>query len=317
MMTPRENYLAFLKNEPCEWIPCSVDQRRFLPVEICENIARAFVFQQEPYTGPMGGKDIFGLNWVYEPTAGGSIETDYPTDDVEEWEKFLKFPNLDDIDWEGAAKRNADYLNTDKLICTTIFTGYFERLISVVGFESAAMALIDEDQQEFVHAMFAKLTDLYIDMIQRMHKYWGVELVEFHDDWGNQRAAMFSPATHEEMILPYLTRLVAAAHECGVFMEMHSCGQISALIPNLISSGIDTWRGQAAVIDKPALVAQYGDKFKFGVELRPNGPISDEEVVALTKKTIAGCKGKPVCLIIGRTLPPAQAKLAYETVKSL
>lgn len=315
-MTPRENFIAFLKGEPTEWIPTSSDQLRFMPEEICENVARAFVFQQEKCTKPYGGPDVFGIEWVFVPTVGGSMEVGHLTDDVEEWPNVLKFPNLDDIDWEGVARKNAQYLNTDKLICTTIFTGFFERLIAICGFENAALALIDEDQQECVHTLFDKLADLYIDMISRMHKYWGVEYVELHDDWGNQRAAMFSPDTHEEMIVPYIKKVVDAAHAMGVFMEMHSCGQIAALIPNLISTGIDTWRGQGNVVDKPALVAQYGDQFKFAVEIRPNGPISDEEAVQLANETKEQYADKKIWIALGRTLAPNQAKLILNALNA-
>ena len=39
-------------------------------------------------------------------------------------------------------------MNTDKPVFSIIFTGFFERLISLVGFMDAAMALVDEDQNK-------------------------------------------------------------------------------------------------------------------------------------------------------------------------
>ena len=116
---------------------------------------------------------------------------------------------MDSYDWEGCAKENAEYLNTDKLVSATIFSGFFERLISFVGFEDAAIALIDEDYQEHVHRLFDKLADFYIDLISRMHEHFGVEYFDIHDDWGTQRAPIFSVKTHEEMILPYIKKYIA------------------------------------------------------------------------------------------------------------
>ena len=299
-MTPRENFLHFLKNEPYEWTPSSLDQQVFRPSMIPDHIARAMVSEQAPYTGEKGGKDLFGVEWVYVPTVGGSMETGIMFEDIAEWEKYVTIPDLDKLDWEGCAKANAEYLNTDKIIHSTIFTGYFERLISFVGFENASLALIDEDEQECVHKLFDKLTDFYIDMIHRLHKYFNVEIVELHDDWGNQRSLMFSVNTHREMILPYIKRIVEAAHAEGVFIEQHSCGKIEALMPSMIESGVDTGRGQASVIDKDWLVENYGDQFKFGVEIRPNAGATDDEIREAAKTAFAKYHGKNVWVVLYR-----------------
>ena len=64
-MTPRENYLAFFRDEPYEWIPMAGDVRTFRPEELHDNVARGFVNQQEPFPPEkFGGKvtwDELGL----------------------------------------------------------------------------------------------------------------------------------------------------------------------------------------------------------------------------------------------------------------
>jgi len=302
-MTPRENFIAFLKKEPYEWTPTSMDQLPFRPSMIPDHIARAMVAEQKRWEGAWGGKDLFGVDWVYVPTVGGSMEVAPLFDDIEDWEKYVKFPNLDDLDWEGCAKENAEFLKTDKIIHSTIFTGYFERLISFIGFENSAMALIDEDQQEIVHKLFSKLTDLYIDEIHRLHKYFNVEIVEVHDDWGNQRSLMFSVDTQREMIMPYIQKIVEAAHAEGVFIEQHSCGKIETLLPNIIESGVDTWRGQGNVVDKKMLVDTYGDQFRFGVDVRPAEGLTYDQVMDFAKGVMDEYTGKDVWLVVGRGLP--------------
>lgn len=314
-MTPRENFLHFLKNEPYEWTPTNSDQLQFRPTFIPDHVARGVVMQQEPYTGKFGGRDLFGIEWVYEAEAGGSMEVAPLFDDIEEWEDYVKFPDLDAMDWEGCAKANAEYLKTDKIIFTTIYTGFFERLISFVGFENAAMALIDEDQQEIVHIIFDKIADLYIDLIGRMKKYFNVEIVEIHDDWGTQKSTMFSAETHREMIVPYIRRITDAAHKMGVFIEQHSCGKIDAFLPNIIASGADTWRGQA-VVDKAALVEKYGDEFKFGVEIRPAAPVGDEEAMTLARSVLEQYRGRKVWIALARTLSPKQKVDIYNYIRS-
>ena len=108
MLTPRENYIRFLKNEACEWTPTNADQLQFRPTLILDHVARGMVAQQNPYTGSYGGKDLFGIDWVFEPSVGGSMEVAPLFDDIEEWEDHVVFPDVDAMDWEGCAKENAE-----------------------------------------------------------------------------------------------------------------------------------------------------------------------------------------------------------------
>lgn len=277
-MTPRENMHAFYEGRRFEWKPVATDRKTFHPQEICEYVARAFVYQQEPFDNKHdgGGPGWFGIDWVYEPTAGGSISIKPILDEVSEWKEKMPFPDLTKIDWEGIAKKNAEFLNTDKAIAFTIFTGYFERLISLLSFEEAAMELIMEDYEDDIQELFTALTDYYIDFAAHFRKYFKADYVTIHDDWGTQRSAFFSPAVHKKMIIPHLTRFVSECHKMGLVVEMHSCGFIEELIPNLISSGIDTWPGQG-LVDKRKMIKLYGDQFKFSVLGNPTTPPASVE----------------------------------------
>ena len=98
-ITPRENFIRFFKGEPTEWQPTSVDMKPFLPEIIPENIARGMVMQQSPFPKEkFGGRGMFNVDWVFEPEAGGSIETAPLYNDLEaleEWENKFEFPDLD------------------------------------------------------------------------------------------------------------------------------------------------------------------------------------------------------------------------------
>jgi hypothetical protein len=178
----------------------------------------------------------------------------------------------------------------------TIFTGLFERLISFIDFEGAAVALIDEDEQPAVHRLFDRLADFYIDLIKHFKKYYNVEIITFHDDWGSQRSPFFSTDTWEEMILPYLKRIIDAAHSIGVIFELHSCGMIEPIVPLFIAAGVDTWRGQP-MNDKKRLVREYGDRFVFGVEVETSRGASDQEIYRAAEEFIAEYGAKPVIAV--------------------
>lgn len=209
----------------------------------------------------------------------------------------MVFPDLDAFGWEGCARENADYLKTDKIVTTTIYTSFFERLISLVGFENAAMALVDEDQLEAVEKLFDRLTDFYIDYIRRLHRWFNVEMVVIHDDWGTQTSTMFSGEIHRELFVPRIRRITGAAHAEGVFVEQHSCGKIESIFPNIIESGVDTWAGQS-INDKKRLVELYGDRFAVGMVIIMDGPMGDEEMRAMVKKVLDDYEGRRIWLAV-------------------
>jgi len=316
-MTPRENFVAFFKGENYEWTPCDEDLCVFHPEELHDYKARGMVRQQGKYDpANFGGKGWFDVDWVYDPVIRGSMEKGRLLNDLEADKDKLVWPNLDDCDWEAIAKKNAEYLNTDKMIKTTIFCGFFERLISFVEFSDAALALIDPDQEDVVNEIFTKLTDLYIDYIGRMKKYFNVGFVELHDDWGNQRAAMFSSDTLHDMVIPYIKKIVDYCHSEGIIYLQHSCGNITSLFPNFIEAGIDTWMGQEMGIKWP-LVQEYGDKFIFQVGLVPGMETSMADTEKYVQDMLAQYKPYKVWFRFSpRDVRPEQAKYMVEALRN-
>ena len=104
-VTPREAYKSmFLKHEPV-WLPLGGETRLFCPEMWPDNVARGFVIQGTPVDpATYGGKDMFGIDWVFVPQVNGSmVKPGSPTlDDVNDWKEVIKFPDIDSWDWEGS-----------------------------------------------------------------------------------------------------------------------------------------------------------------------------------------------------------------------
>ena len=248
-ITPKENYLMSMRHEKPLWMPMGDGSSMITPA-VPDNIARAFVFETEKIpmdSDHVGGLDMFGVDWEYVPTAGGSmVRGGSPkVPDVTEWEKYVTFPDLDDIiDWKTISERNKNYGDPRKALSVTILNGLFERLISFMDMQGAMIALVDEEEQEGVHRLFDKLCDFYDDYIRHYVEYFHVDQVQFHDDWGSQRAPFFSADTVREMLLPYLSRIAASAHKYGCFFELHSCGKNQSLVTLMAEAGVDSWQPQ-------------------------------------------------------------------------
>jgi hypothetical protein len=142
-----------------------------------------------------------------------------------------------------------------------------------MDFENAAVALVYEDQKPYVHALFDRLCTLYEDFFARFKKYYDIDVLYFHDDWGGQYAPFFSLKTVREMLLPYLKRLAGSAHREGLLFDFHSCGKIENFVPVMIEADVDIWSGQMlndmrAVLEKHAgeILVEINPGFDFGVE---------------------------------------------------
>ena len=281
VVSPRENYLAFLRGETPLWMPSFWDQKRFDPRILIDNVAKGFVSDDKPFDPVTegGGKDYFGVEWYYDPDGRGSmvVPGNPKVKDITRWEDYISFPDLDELDWEGCSAANRERLKDGRLTQMTIYTGFLERLMSLLDVEGALISLVDEDEQEGVHRFFDRLADFYCDLVGRFRKWFDCDCIWFHDDWGTQRAPFCAPETYREMIAPYLKRVVDAVHSHGMFFELHSCGKNEALVPVMIECGIDMWHGQG-MNDKAALYRQYGHQIKLGVSpagrehLNPNMP---------------------------------------------
>ncbi|MBR3401503.1 MAG: methyltransferase [Parasporobacterium sp.] len=320
MLTPKQNYLNYLNGEEYEWIPCSYDQKLFMPEIVPDNIARGTVIQQKPFDRSLyGGYDWFGVHWTFDPTAcgmGGSMEDGILFEDINDWKDYVRFPDLSKLDWEKSAEENKEFLTTDQILSTTIYTGFFERLISFIGFSEALVALIDEDSQDSVKELFDALADFYIELVSYMKRYYGLGMLDIHDDWGSQRGPLMSIETHREVIAPYVRKFAEGVRKIGVLPELHSCGKLDLLMPSLIETGVFTWRGQQELNDKKALVDQYGDRFVYKVMVTEDFSDDRETVQRKAADLYELYKGKKIILDYPRWLSPEDSRILAEFARS-
>lgn len=268
-VTPREAMRALYRREPV-WQPIGVESQIFTPRIFPDNVARGFVFENQPFNPDEngGGPDMFGIEWVYVPsTMGSMVRPGNPVlDDVNDWREVITFPNVDSWDWAGSAQENnGTYLHSDIFNKWWIQTGWFERLISFMDFENAAMAVVDDEQTDAVKDLFMAISNLYIDIIDHVHKYFkDVDAFYIHDDWGTSLDTFFDPSIPAEFIVPAMRKVTDHIHKIGCVAELHSCGNNRKQVANYIDAGWDSWVPQANVNDVKTLHEQYGDKLIFG-----------------------------------------------------
>ncbi len=264
-LNKHDHGVAAFSKKPWWQMYQALDTQIFTPRIIPDNVARGFVFEGAPFDANTegGGPDMFGVEWEYIKTVGGSmVRPGKPfLEDISEWYDKVVWPDIEKWDWEGSAKLNNDtFLKAENFNQCWFQTGFFERLIALMEFEGAIMALFDEDSQEDVHAFFTKLTDLYLDIFKHICDYYpNVNAFFIHDDWGSQKETFFSPAIAEKMLVPYMRKITDYLHSRGKFCELHSCGNNLKQVPNYIKAGWDAWAPQL-MNDSYKIYDLYGDQ---------------------------------------------------------
>lgn len=318
-ISAEENFRMMMRGEKPLWMADMTHVKMFCPRIIPDNMARGFVIEVDGF-GPdkapeaAGGKDMFGVEWVYVPIAGGSMVVPGApkVPDITEWEQYITFPDLDSYDWEGSAARNREFLTHDGMISIWVMNGLFERLVSFMDMQNALIALVDEDEQPGVHRLFDRLADFYADLFAHYKRYYNADILYFHDDWGSQNAPFFSLETVREMLVPYLKRIVQSAHELGLIFELHSCGKNEMLVPAMIEAGCDAWSGQD-INDFETLYKLYGDRIHFEPHAKPLPPDATEAQIRSAAKAYVDTYDSGTCILtVPHNMPPQFSQYVYE-----
>lgn len=251
-LTPKENMLCVLRHEVPEYVPYQPEAFQMI---------RANAIHERPY-GYVTGYDWFGVHWTSEdglpvPTAG----VEHVLKDITQWREVVKFPDLDDWDWETDAKRDCAGQDPDKLTFIIMGTGPFERLHSLMGFEGALCALITDPEE--CESFFSAVVDFKIKQMEYLKKYYKVDLVHFHDDWGSQKDLFFHPDIWRRLLKPHIKRAVDAAHEMGIYFIMHSCGKIDRIVDEIVGLGIDVLDPAQPINDLARWKRDFGHKVAF------------------------------------------------------
>ena len=269
-ITPKENMLRMLNGEMPLWVPNQdIDNNALQPLVMPDAQARNF-----------GGTDWFGIEWMYEPnTKAAMVKPGFiRLDDITRWEEELVFPDLNAIDWKKDYEENYKArIAPERFTYFVIVNGLFERTADLISFEEAFMALLEEP--ETLTAFYDKLTDWHIQLIKIAHDVYGTDMILFHDDMGTQKSTFFSPDTYRELLLPQYQKITKAIHDMGMYACIHSCGNISTLMPLFIEAGWDAWEGQDTANDKKAIMEQYGKDLAQCTLWMVPAELSDEEAV--------------------------------------
>lgn len=294
-ITPRENFRRCIGRQDPLWMPNSLTEKIALNTnDVILHEVRGMQIHSD-FHNPRNAtesyhfKDWFNTDWTWVPSAGGAMLSPGTQlmDDITQWEKKVHFPDL--TEWGFAEKAQEFMKNTydpSKAVSYDMGRGMTERLVSVMGGYTDAMeALLIEP--EAVSDFFHAYSDFMICVFDTVHALYPLDMVTLHDDWGTERDTFFSEKVMEDLVFEPTKRLIDHVKAAGVFLEMHSCGNVMRFFPYMLEMGCDVAQVQRRAVDMPKMKEKYGDKIGFcagleGIDIA-KPPVHDEYIAAVRR----------------------------------
>lgn len=253
MLTPRENALKMIYDEGPEYVPMTMECMRIVGMQ--------FTPATEQPLGPFmpSGYDPFGIWWNVDYLGEIPDNSHFMFEDVTEWEKYVKIPDVDAIDFKGAAEKELEGVDRSQQLLTYYsMCGIYERLAAFMGFENTLVALLEEP--EACHDLLDVLTDYKIDVANHVIDAYAPDIYVDYSDIATERSLFMSPDTWREMIKPHQQRYIDAVKARGVIFEQHCCGRCEDVVDDWVDMGVTLWHCAQRVNDLAGIEARYRGK---------------------------------------------------------
>lgn len=251
-MTERENFQMLLDGKIPEWIPTIF--------KVYGGDGTSLLHHQG--VPGVGGKDFFGVTWLVTPDTGNqAIPSPYEhiLDDITKWREVVKFPDLDAMDWEAAAKKDLENFDRNKrFFAANCGEGCFNRLEALMGIENAIYAMFDEP--EAVYEFFDAYSDFKIKTMEKLKQYYGLEIYINGDDVCTSEGLMVTMEMYENLIHPMEKKMAKAAIDMGLIVDHHCCGKCDEIIDYIVDTGARLWQPAQHMNDLVGIKAKYGDR---------------------------------------------------------
>lgn len=128
----------------------------------------------------------------------------------------------------------------------------------------------------------------------------GADAIHIGEDMGTQTGLLFSPDMFRDFFKPLYTRLMGMAHDEGMKVLLHSCGQNRAILDDLIDCGVDVFQfDQPTVYDMDDLSSLFRRRkvaLWSPIDIQKVLPTGDRDYIR--EETSKMCRIFDGCLIV-------------------
>lgn len=188
---------------------------------------------------------------------------DFTITTQEAWDQAKKQMTLEDdrIPWEMLRQNYDKWRAEGRWIRAVFWFGFDVTHSWMMGTENTLIAMMEEP--ELVEDMF----DTYLSRCETLFsRIWDAgyhfDEIFWYDDMGYKGTTFFSPNMYRSMLQPYHKRAVDWAHNRGIYAQLHSCGDVMTLLPDIVATGVDALNPLEvkAGMDAFKIKKEYGDR---------------------------------------------------------
>jgi len=207
--------------------------------------------------------DEWGTQWSHALGGVGANTTAYPINCWSQLDDYLanSFPDplapgrLDD------AAKKIEMFSGNTYNYGVILLSVFERLHCLRGMQNLFMDFYTNPQE------LERLADTLVEYILKLVRSWakiGADSILLTDDWGTQTSLMISIDLWRKFFKARYKTIFDEIHRCGMDVFLHSCGNVTDIIPDLIDVGLDVLDPiQPSAMDQAKIAREFGGKITF------------------------------------------------------
>jgi uroporphyrinogen decarboxylase len=203
-------------------------------------------------------------NWKHR---GGVPEfLDFTIVDRDSWQeaKARMTPTPDRIPWNTLRQNYRRWREQGYWISAGLWFGFDVTHSWVVGTERVLMAMVEDP--EWLVDMFHHFLDVNLALLEMVWEAgYLFDEVTWPDDMGYKGHQFFSLKTYRDLLKPAHRRACEWAQARGVYVRLHSCGDVRPFIPEFIEIGVQMLNPieVKAGMEPTTLKRQYGDRLGF------------------------------------------------------
>jgi uroporphyrinogen decarboxylase len=292
-MTNKERVLAALNHQEADMVPWQMDclsaaekklKNYFHSQDLNEIIGNHISMFEPSYYSIFKSKEIdtnkfrdaFGAIWELKPNEDIGTVIDNPL--KEPALNGYKFPDPENV-MELSEIPAFINKNQNNFIIGAIGFSLYERAWILRGIEPILLDFLMNPF--FVEELFDRIIEFNLVITKRLCKY-PIDAFHFGDDWGQQHGLIIDPDLWRKFFKKRLKKLYDAVHSAGLPVSIHSCGNITDIIPDLIEIGVNMICPlQAEAFDFKFLKKEYGKDLAFwgGISTQKTLPYGSPEDV--------------------------------------
>ena len=242
------------------------------------------------------GLDLPDHKLVTGDTAPGSTKQRAWADEhqgvIATWEDFERYPwpKVEDFDFFPFEYIN-DHLPEGLGFITSHGGGIFEHLSWMMSIEGLGIAL--HEDPALVQAVSDRLGELMVQFYNHLLDLDHLTAIFPGDDMGFRTSTLIAPAHLKQYTLPWQKRFSAMTHAHNLPYFLHSCGNLSRIMDDLITDvGIDAKHSfEDAILPVEDFQVRYGSRIAVlgGIDINILGSDSPDKVRQRARFLIDTC----------------------------